>query len=431
MQHDVVIVGGGPAGACLAWSLARAGVKVGVLDRARFPRPKPCAEYLSPECSRILSAMGVLDEIEAAGAAHLRGMMIRSPAGVEFRGEFAAAHGFRGFRDVGLALPRTQLDAIVLDRARQAGARVAEGVRVHDVVRDGSGRVAGVRAAGGDREVYSACLVVGADGLRSIVGRRLDLVQRSRWPRRIALVAHYEGVGGMGPYGEMHVARDGYVGLADVGRGRTNVAVVVPVRGASRMAGERVEYMDRWLGGHRHLARRFEGASRVTPVMATGPFAVHARRAWAAGAALVGDAADFFDPFTGEGIFSALRGGELLADELTRPGVLDSAAGIDIALERYDAARKEAFRGKWRVEKLVGLAVSSPFIMNRAARALAARPDMADLLVGVAGDFVPPCRVLRRGFVLPLLAAALAPSGIGRAAPAKFASRTPDAQRPT
>jgi menaquinone-9 beta-reductase len=66
---DVIVVGGGPAGASTAWSLATAGIDVLVVDRARFPRDKVCAEYLSPQASRIFSDMGVLEEIEAAGAA--------------------------------------------------------------------------------------------------------------------------------------------------------------------------------------------------------------------------------------------------------------------------------------------------------------------------------------------------------------------------
>jgi len=73
VTSEVIVVGGGPAGAATAWFLARAGVDVLVLDRARFPRDKPCAEYLSPQASRILDAMGVLEAAESAGGAQLSG----------------------------------------------------------------------------------------------------------------------------------------------------------------------------------------------------------------------------------------------------------------------------------------------------------------------------------------------------------------------
>ena len=113
----------------------------------------------------------------------------------------------------------------------------------------------------------------------------------------------------------MHVERDvGYVGIAAVDGGLTTVALVVPpTRGARGERGSRRASSSAGCATRPQLAPRFAAARRVSPVLATGPFASHARRAWAPGAALVGDAADFFDPFTGEGIYAALRGGELLA----------------------------------------------------------------------------------------------------------------------
>ena len=91
-------------------------------------------------------------------------------------------------------------------------------------------------AGGGAARSLAAPLVIGADGLRSVVARRLGLARTSRlWPRRIALVAHFEGFGDVGDWGEMHVERDvGYVGLAAVDDGLTNVAMVVPARFGAR-----------------------------------------------------------------------------------------------------------------------------------------------------------------------------------------------------
>ncbi len=401
---DVLVVGGGPAGAATAHFLATRGLDVQVLDRAPFPRPKPCAEYLSPEASRLLSALGVLETVERAGAAQLSGMTVRAANGRVIHGEFVSSHGFRGFRDRGLALPRTTLDPILLDAARAAGARVHEGVRVVDLVRDAAGTVAGVRTATGE---IRAALVIGADGLRSIVARRAALARTQRFAqRRLALVAHFEGVDGIGRHGEMHVQRDGYVGLADVGGGRTNVALVVPTTQARGIDGDVEGYLSRWLAAVPQLAPRFRSARRVSPVLATGPFARASVRAYAPGVALVGDAAEFFDPFTGEGIYSALRGAELLAPHAAQ--AVEALARGDAreawsALAAYEHDRRAAFLGKWRVERLIGLAVAVPPVLNHVAAVLEERRDLADLLVGVAGDFVPPRAVLRPSFVWSLL----------------------------
>jgi flavin-dependent dehydrogenase len=102
----------------------------------------------------------------------------------------------------------------------------------------------------------------------------------------------------------------------------------------------------------------------------------------------VGDAADFFDPFTGQGIYSALRGAELAADTLGRalasPGPVRRAA-----LAPYARARRAEFRGKWLLERLIGGAVGWPELLERIVPRLARRPALADLLVGATGNFVP------------------------------------------
>lgn len=391
---QVVVVGGGPAGAATAWHCAQLGLDVTLVDRAAFPRSKPCAEYVSPEGARILSAMGALETLETQ-AAPLTGMIVNAPSGKQIRGEFIARHGFRGFRDRGLGITRMVLDATLLESARAAGVRVIERAKVTDVARDGRGTVTGVRLT---RENTSADIaspmVIGADGLRSVIARRVGLTHQARWPKRIALVAHFRDVAGMTSLGEMHVTANGYVGLADVSDGVTNVALVVSAHRAKLMHGDAATFLDAWIVKHPALATRFTSARRVSNVQVTGPFASHARRAWRPGVALVGDAADFFDPFTGEGIYAALLGGELVAPFVSEAVRANSPAQSSRALHAYEHARVSALQGKWRVERIIGMAVSSPLLMNTAARILSRDRDLADLLVGVTGDFVPASAML-------------------------------------
>jgi len=366
-RWDAIVVGAGPAGSATALLLGRAGARVLLLDRARFPREKPCSEYLSPESTRVLGRLGqdVLAAVEAAAPAQLTGMKVVAPSGASVVGRFET---------FSFALPRTRFDTILLKAAAASGVEVREGVKVEELVYD-SGAVAGVMA----RETYRARVVVGADGLRSVVARRMGSVFTSP-PHRIAFTAHVAGAQGVNDLGEMQVGRPGYVGLGPIGDGVTTVALVLPLTEARRGDNFFAE-LNRFPG----VAGRFDAGRVVRRVLATGPFARWSRRpvAKGGGALLVGDAADFFDPFTGQGIYSSLRGAELAA-----AAILDSFA-TGASLSRYARARRREFAGKWLLERLIGVAVGWPALIERVVGRMTRRPDLADLLVRATGNCVP------------------------------------------
>jgi flavin-dependent dehydrogenase len=395
---DVVVAGAGPAGSATAALLAEAGCRVLMIERATFPRPKACAEYLSPEAARVLDRLGVLDEV-ANGAARLTGMRVVSPGGTAFVGRFRAVEGAAPFRPWGLALPRERLDAILAAAAIRRGATFRERTAL-ETFRGGPSGVTAVIRSGRSRETVRAGLLVGADGLHSRVARALGVVRRSGRPR-VAFVARAEAVRDMSDLGEMHVVPGGYVGLADVGGGITNISAVVDRRALPPGRDLRTR-LDVLVDRVPAVRRRLAAARFVTPVLSVGPFGRHTIRASGDAVALVGDAADFYDPFTGEGIYAALHGAELLAPRAREAVARGTLRAADLA--PYDRDRRRAFGGKWWMERAIGSVVACPALLDHVAARLARRADLADLLVGVTGDFIPPRRLARPSIVWKLVA---------------------------
>jgi flavin-dependent dehydrogenase len=392
LSTDVLIAGAGPAGSATASFLAQAGYSVLAVDRAAFPRDKACSEYMSPEAVRILARLGVLEPLEKAGAFPLEGMRVTGPRGATAHGRFALA-GHHPFRTTGLSISRRILDYELLLAARRAGATVLERTRVEGLLYE-QGGVGGaiIRDSGGKRRSVRARLTVGADGLRSVVARRLGHRTYGR-PRRMAFVAHVAGVMGMGPSAELHFRENAYMGLNQL---------VVPSERVPDARGGVERFFSETLGEFPGVWERVEAGQVVRPILATGPFGVRSARVIAPGALLVGDAADFFDPATGDGIYCALRGAELV--ELTAAAALSQPGPITLdRLVEYQQMRRRTFAGKRTLERLIDYSLRFPRLFNRGVSRLGRHEDMAHLVIGLAGGFVPVREVLNPVFLARLV----------------------------
>jgi geranylgeranyl reductase family protein len=392
---DVVVVGAGPAGSATAILLAERGLTVTLLDKAEFPRPKICGEYLSPEAARILDRLGVLKEVDAAGARPLRGMRLVAPDGTVLHGAYPTEGARRGYRDHAMALPREIFDRILLERARSLPIDVRERHRVTAVTIDGS-LVTGVEGtdAEGRRLTIRSRLVVGADGRTSVVARALGLVRAHRL-KRLALIQDVEGLDGLEEMGEVYVDPPDYSILNPVAPGVVNLGLVVPLAHARPFRGRLDAFFTARLKQLRHLAPRLEGMRPRGRLMAMGPLAYRVRAPRHGGVVLVGDAAGFYDPFTGEGLYTALRSAELLVEAVH--GALTRGDVSAAALGAYARARRAAMRDKQWVTRGIQLILARRRLANGVAHALARRPALLGALMGVVGDFVPPRELLRRG----------------------------------
>ncbi len=398
---DVLVAGAGPAGAAVAAHLATAGLRVVAVDRATFPRDKPCSEYVSPGGVELLDRLGVLPDLEAAGAVAPTGMTVIGPRGSRLTGAFGHPRGAL-YPRTGLSISRRTMDHRLVQAARAAGAEVIERAAVEELVYE-AGAVAGavVRGPTGERAIIRARLTIGADGLRSVVARRVGR-RRHGAPGRLAFVAHVEAVSGLEGTPEMHVAAAGYAGLNRIGPNLANVALVVPLTRAPGARGRPTEYFFDRLEEFPGVRGRVRRDRLAREVLVTGPFAAWSGRPVVDGCLLVGDAAEFFDPFTGQGIYSALKGAELAADAasaaLERPGIADRAA-----LAPYAAARRHAMMGKWIIERAIGFGMFLPAAFDRAIARLGAEGEVADTLVGVTGDILPARELLHPRFLSRLV----------------------------
>lgn len=400
MSYDAIIVGGGPAGSATGALLARRGFNVLLLDRARFPRDKACGEYTSPETENVLRRIGALDAVVAAGARRLPTMRVISPSGREFTMDYNAS---RPDRPHVLATPRRVLDSALLDHARRCGVEVREGSKVEGVtLRDG--KVGGVllRLKGGQVSEESGRLVVGADGVHSAVVRSLGISAPLRWPRNLGMVVHYAGYSGLDTWGEMHVSKRGYAGLAPLSGGLVNVGLVMPLDAAQKLTGKTAtERFEEFALSFPGVATCLEGAERVSTVRGVGPIGARVKRPYGPGYLLVGDAAGFFDPFTGEGVYKALRGAELAAEVAAY--ALERNDLSARSLRRYNTLRRREFAAKEMVCRLVQTFVAVPGTMDYVVARIARRERVRAIMTGVIGDFSDPRAMLTPRYLWSLL----------------------------
>ena len=395
---DGLVIGAGPAGATLAARLARGGARVVIAEAARLPRPKTCAEYASPRIAEELRLLGLAPADWRSAAVPIESMTVVAPrASVELR--YADEGGERSAWGV----DRARFDALLARHAAASGADLVEGAALTGLLRRDDGRVIGarIRTADGELEIR-ARVVVGADGARSRTARELGVERPVRWPRRLGLVAHYRGVDALRDRAEMHVGKGYYIGLAPTPSGELNVGMALPLLADGRSATARYESAIASLPA---VAARLHASERVTRITGMAPIGQRVSAPAGPGWLLVGDAAGFIDPFTGEGIYRAIRGARAAATaiELALEGTGDTAASDAAVAERYRRERRRAFAAKDGVTWLVQSFLAVPPIFGYAVAQLGKRPHSAMRLGSVLGDLRPASDALSPAFLAGLL----------------------------
>jgi flavin-dependent dehydrogenase len=402
---DVVIVGAGPAGSIAGMVLARAGVAVRLVDRATFPRDKLCGDTVNPGTLERLRRLGVDGDLDAR-ALRVDGMRVTGERGDVIDGRYPRGQS-------GRAIVRRDLDWMLLRQAIAAGCEYEAAVAVRRATVDesrGMGRVTGVVAgANGHERVLPARVVVAADGRHSTIAFGLGLARHPARPRRWAVGGYFENVSpstinaepaehaenidqntlrarralrGTSCFGEMHVRRNCYIGVAPVPGGLTNVCLVRPSGAGDTALADPAGLLTRALAADSQLRDRFADARLVAPPVVLGPLAVESPRTTIDGLLFAGDAAGFIDPMTGDGLRFAVQGGELAAAAAMQ-ALEHGWTGVHA---RLAGDRRRAFASKWRFNRALRALVSSTRAIDTAAVATRVAPGILRAVIARAGD---------------------------------------------
>lgn len=413
---DAIVVGARCAGSAAAIGLARAGARVIALDRVSFPADTISTHLLFPGGVAELQQLGALDRVRELGAPPMREALMGG-AGLTGRARFTPVDGI----DHALCVRRTGLDAALVETAREAGAEVREGVRVTDLLRDGDGRVAGVRC---EDDELRAPLVVGADGRRSTVARLTGATEpyRANANGRACFYAYYED------------PREEWRGVAPQWRdgrelatafpcdgGLVLVLLMPPVERAGDFRGDLSGEFEHTVAAIGPLRERLEGCTLATKVRSATDTTSYFRRSAGPGWALPGDAGHFKDPVTAQGIRDALRFGRLLG-EAAAP-VLHDPAALDGALLAWERDRERECLETYQWTNQLGRGEAMTPIEVELYRTLARDPGRTRTMLDVFSRIRRPSQALTPALLARTTAAALTRPGADRRDIARVAVR--------
>lgn len=352
-ETDVAVIGGGPAGAAAGIQLARAGLRVAIIEKEKFPR-FCIGESLLPYGNDALRELGVWDKLGRAGYLRKYGADFCSGDGTRmhrfwFNKSLGPEHEFS------YQVDRASFDQLLLDHAREQGCVVREQTRV-TALEGADSEDMRLTCSGPDgAHALRARWVLDASGRIAFAGARAGLRRSPTLPcRRVAIFGHFEGVERNSGKAEGHIAivrlRDAWFWFIPLAGGRTSVGVVVPSAKLGSGAGRKMDEIFRdAVESSPDARRRMAGARPVSPLAATGDYSWRFSSFATRRVLLVGDAAGFLDPVFSSGVTLALKSAMLAASFVVR------ADASRRALNRSEQAKytKEIVRWMNQYSKII------------------------------------------------------------------------------
>jgi flavin-dependent dehydrogenase len=393
--YDVIVIGGGPAGATAGALLAEHGHRVLLLEREPFPRYH-IGESLVPYTWFTLERLGLVERLRASANTKKYSVQFVSLTG-------QASHPFYFNQSIEhecsqtWQVLRSEFDAMLLDKAREKGAEVRQGTAVRDVLMDGR-RVVGVRAEapGGASEEIQARAVVDASGRDSLLSRRFRWRARDPELNKIAVWSYYEGAKrdpgiDEGATTVAYVPHKGWFWYIPLHSDLVSVGVVAERSYLYRDVRDAEAIFEREVKDCVWVHQRVKDAPRVEPVRVTGEYTYHSRHIAGDGFCLAGDSFAFLDPLFSSGVFLALKGGELAADAMHEALLAD-----DVSAPRFQRYYEQQEHAVAAFRHLVVAFYDETFSFRQFLDAYPQlQPLLVDTLVGnVFKDLSPLFRAL-------------------------------------
>ncbi|HKD80268.1 MAG TPA: NAD(P)/FAD-dependent oxidoreductase [Candidatus Angelobacter sp.] len=347
-EYDLIVAGAGPAGSACAITAARAGVRVLLLEKDRFPRHKVCGEFVSSESLDLLRG--------------LLGKKTLSPHILVRSARFFVDH--KRLRlpvsPAAQCVPRYELDAALFRAAQEAGATTREGTTIQEVRRAGGFAVVTAENS------FSAKAVVNATGRWSKL-RQFEVAGKERW---LGLKAHFREPS-PSPSVDLYFFPGGYCGVTPVDADTINACAMVRA--------DLARSLEEVFAQQPELRSRSRAWQPLFAAVTTSPLYFREPETEAGGMMLAGDAAGFIDPFAGDGISLALQSGTLAAETIV-PFLAGKYSWED-ALHEYRSAYQKRFAPAFRNAARLRSALAAPKWLRNTALTLANMPGIGKMLV--------------------------------------------------